>query len=676
MKRRLLLLLAAALLVLGIACASAEGNRLQFDRNDGSLFEAETLQTVLIREGVPAGGDVTYTSANEKIAAVDAAGLVTGRSRGQTTITATVRTEGRTYRAQMKVNVLRRATALEVKTERLPVYAADDPLVSDLIPAGEEKLPVLLIPVQRSLNLQVNVLPRDASNRKTVLSCDNGAVLRLRGSELFGLAEGNAVLRIASESNPEVFTRYRVVVVQPVKKLTVTAPASSVAVGGQVQLSFRTEPAGATISKVIWTSGDERIAKVDANGTVTGLKRGTARLIATAADGSGARANFSLKVAQSPEQLILSQMELTVDTGRNATVRATVEPKDADVKKVIWSSSDESIAKVARDGRITGIRPGTCTVYCMSEAAPSVSAALTVHVQQPVRSLSFIQQSALVYTGETAQLYWKTEPADATNTAIAFTSSNEKVARVDAQGVVTGVSAGNATINAVTMDGSKRRARIPVKVGQHVTGVQMVRKHAYIDLRETATAGANIEPKDATNRNMTWVSSDESVVTATGKTNQKMRLKGVGYGEAVVTGTTEDGGFQTSIRVTVGNFDRSLSLREIGTDSKDNLWLRVRNDSDFTITRITASVEMVDAKDWGTKLDINQKDGSNKVDLVWSGTLLPGESTGKNHWKMSNYRAPEGGIGKTHGWVTVYSFQIENDWIKTIREGNRRTMEY
>jgi uncharacterized protein YjdB len=242
---------------------------------------------------------------------------------------------------------------------------------------------------------------------------------------------------------------------------------------------------------------------------------------------------------------------------------------------------------------------------------------------------------------------------------------------------VTGVKAGNTYINAVTTDGSNRKARIKVTVGQHVTGVHMVRNHAYIDLHETATAGATLEPKDATNKNMTWVSSDESVVTATGKTNHKMKLKGVGYGEATVTGTTEDGGFETSIDVTVGDFDRCLSFRDFGMDDKGNFWLIVRNDSAFTITQITASLEMYDATEDGLpKVEINTKDGSNKVDIVWSGTLAPGETTGTRHWKMSNYRAPSKGIYTTRGTVTLYSFQIENDWIKTIREHNRTTKDY
>ena len=168
-----------------------------------------------------------------------------------------------------------------------------------------------------------------------------------------------------------------------------------------------------------------------------------------------------------------------------------------------------------------------------------------------------------------------------------------------------------------------------------------------------------------------------SGITASGKTNQKMKLKGVGYGDAVVTGTTEDGGFQTSIQVTVGDFDRLLHYEDFNFTDNGNFWLKVRNDSNFTITRITAMVELYDAMDdENPPLEINTKDGSNKVQVIWSGTLLPGETTGKNHWKMKDYKAPSAGIYTTRGFVTLYSYQIDDDWIKTIRERNRVTKEY
>ena len=676
MKRKLIPLLIAVMLIFGVAAAFAEGNVLQFDRKAGTVFAGETFRTGLTREGAPAGGELTYTSSNPKVATVDVTGLVRGVAKGKATITATVAVEGRTYRAQMAVTVEKKAESIQVNAEKLPIYDAGDPAVSALLREGGENLPVLLVSVKKSVSLQAAALPKDASNRKVTMTAQDPSVLQVKSGAVTGLKAGETVLTIASVSNPEVCVRYRALVIQPMKKLTVEASESSVTVGGQITLKATVSPADASVTKVIW-SGDGKTLKVDENGVVTGLKHGIGRVTATAADGSNVRASFSVKVEQRPESLSLSAGKVTVDVGRNTVVKATVAPKDADNRKVRWTSSDESVATVSKDGRITGVAPGACTVTCICEAAKSVSAVVAVQVQQSVKKLSFTDKTAVTYAGETLQLRWTTEPANATNAGIAFTSSNEKIATVDANGLVRGVSRGQTYINAVTTDGSNRKARIQVKVGLHVTGVQMVRQHAYIDLRETATAGATLQPKDATNKNMTWVSSDESVVTATGKTNEKMKLKGVGYGEATVTGTTEDGGYQTSIQVTVGNFDRSLSFRDFGWDSRGNFWLSVRNNSNFTITRITAIVQMYDATVADNpEIPINTKNGSNKVEVVWSGRLYPGESTGANHWKMSAYQAPSIGVGRTRGIVTLHSFQIENDWIKVIREKNRQWKEY
>ena len=100
MKRIPALLLAFAWLLLCIP-ASAEGNIMKFDTTVGRVFEGETLQTVLIREGAPAEGEVTYEASNRKVAEVDSRGVVTGLNKGQTTITASVKTEKKTFRAQL-----------------------------------------------------------------------------------------------------------------------------------------------------------------------------------------------------------------------------------------------------------------------------------------------------------------------------------------------------------------------------------------------------------------------------------------------------------------------------------------------------------------------------------------------------------------------------------------------
>ena len=678
MKKMIILLTIAALVCLTFT-AMAAGDGIAFDTSITAINEGDTLQTVLTREGAAAEGEITYTSSSPKTATVDENGLVTAVKKGPVVITAAVKVNNKNFKAQLKLNILRPVTGITVNTAKLPVYPAGDEKVASLLTVREDpeenELPVLLLPVKKKYALTVQVEPKDASDRNVSITSSDENVFTAVKSNISGIGTGEAILTAASVSNPDVADRYRVLVIQPVTKLTVETSVPTVTVGETITATAQFTPENASIRNVIW-SGDGSFAAVDGNGIVTGLKHGNGRIIATAADGSGIRANMNIKVVQNPESITLSASEITVAVGRNTPCRATVEPKDADDKKVIWSSSDENIATVDKTGRITGKAIGDCTITCTSEALDSVSATLTVHVVQPVVKLSFNSKTALVYLDETTQLDWTIEPDNATNKTLTFKSAKESIASVDENGVVTGVSSGKTTVTASTTDGSQRKASIAIHAGKHVTGVQMIRRHAYIDAGETATAGANIEPRDALNNNMTWESSNTYVVTASGNTNHKMKLTGINHGDAVVTGTTEDGGFQTSIKVTVGEFDKGVIFSGLHHDNT-YFWLDVKNNSNFVITQVIASLAMYNATDGErTPLPINTRTGSNTVDLVWNGTLRPGETTGKGGWQLRDFRLDMLDISDTCGTVTVYEYQIDNDWVKTIRTKNRTTRKY
>ena len=157
MKRILIPLLILALLCIGTA-GIAEGNSMLFDKNIKTVFEGETLQTVLIREGEAAEGEVTYQSSAPKIMAVDGNGAVTGLKKGEATLTATVKTEKRTYTARLLMTVARKAETIDItNADKLPVYAADDPLVAGLLSPRESEeenaLPVLLIPRKKTVTV-------------------------------------------------------------------------------------------------------------------------------------------------------------------------------------------------------------------------------------------------------------------------------------------------------------------------------------------------------------------------------------------------------------------------------------------------------------------------------------------------------------------------------------------
>ncbi len=649
--------------------AMAENTVFRFEKGTGQIFEGEQVLCVLVRQGDAETGEVTFVSSNEKTAVVDEKGYVTGLSKGRTTISAILSTGKRTYRTQWNLTVARKVTHLAVSAGKALLCSSSDPVLKGLV-SGENELPVLVLPVRKSCTLQVSALPKDATDRNVEVTSSDSGIIRVNGTGLTAVSCGEAIVSVRSRQNPEIMENILVFVTQPVTRIELTAAEKQIYVGGQLKVEASLLPDSASIKNVTYSSSDDRIASVDAQGVITGYKRGNVRITATAADGSSTRASIALRVMQKATEIMLDRNELTLDAGRNAMLKATVLPRDADDKSVIWSSMDESVATVNAQGRVYAIKLGECDVICTSKTDGHVIASAHIIVQQPVTKIVFDEEMS-VYMGETGRLVWHVEPEDATNPAVAFTSGNRNILTVAEDGTVVPLKVGEAYVNAASTDGSNRHARVKVKVLQHVEGVHMVRRNAYIDVRESANAGARLEPENASNKHMTWSSADESIVKVSGDLN-RVRLTGVSKGETVVTGVTADGGFETSIQVKVGSYDKTLQLRSFTWDGKGLFSLRVRNAGNVTVTKITAHIQFTDKN--GQPVAVNTQDGSNEITAVWTGTLNPGETTGKKAWKMNTYKAPD--MGTTKGKVILTSFQIEDDWVKTIRKNNQPVSEW
>lgn len=562
---------------------------------------------------------------------------------------------------------------LKLNTARVKVYDADDSYLKGLT-KSEDGLKTIVLLVKRSVQLQVEVSPKTVRNKRVTLSVDNDKVVRVSGNSLTGLKKGETVLTIASAEDPKVKLKYRLIVIQPITRITLTASEKSVAKGETIQLTPDFLPKDATRKQVTWSSANKDIATVNKNGVVTGKKRGTVRITATAEDGSNIRASLGIQVTQKAEKITLDKKEVTIDVGRSAALRATVLPKDTNNKRVVWSTSDKRVATVNAQGRITAVALGDCEIICTSQEVGTVLAKAKVHVQQPVKKVTF-GEAPVVYNGESAKLKWTIDPANASNPKLAFTSSNERVLTVSKNGTVTGVSGGDAFVTAVTTDGSRRQARIKVSVLQHLTGVHMLRRVAYIDYGQTSGAGAVLEPEGARNLNgrMTWESANPSVATVkqnAGKPN-KVDITGVGYGDTEVYGTTEDGGFRTSILVKVGNWENSLKLQKGDFDARGNLRFIVKNVSDLRITSITLEMECFDFD--GKPQAVNTRNGSNVVKAVYNRALAPGQSTPESGWTLIDYDrmgVNEHGLAAIR--VRITEFQINNDWVKLVRRNNRQ----
>lgn len=670
MKKRLVILLALVLLCM-VFPAQAGGYTFVFDKGVTTLFEGETLQLTLRQEGVPEGGAVEYTSSSTRNATVDEKGLVTGVGKGQTTITATLKAGGKTYRAKITLTVARKVTEVQVDEERLTVLRPGNPMLAQLRPAGEMQTeePVLLLRLGSNQGIQASCLPKDATNRRFTLSTTDASIVKVTNNTLVPKKAGECLVSVISQQNPEVMAVYRVLVVQPVTRLALTAPGKKIYVGQTLAITPEYTPETATLKAVTWRSSNEKVAVVDENGVVTGVGKGNAAIRATAADGSARYATYNVQVMQQPTGITLQDTAATVNVGSSKTMKATVQPASASSKKVEWLSSDEHVATVNASGRVKPIAPGVCTITCRSVDFPEVFATAEITVHQLVTKIEFAQKEISVNVEESVMVFWQTSPANATDTSVTLSSNNESIASVEADGTIRGRKKGSATITVKAMDGSKKQARIKVNVLQPVQGVHMKNDTLRVGVDESVTATAELEPSNASDTRMHWVSADTSIATVKGSRN-KPTITGQRWGETTITGTTEDGGFSTTAVIKVGNFDRALRITDLYLQD-NRIKINVENESNMNITRFYFTINCYDAA--GAPLPCTGS-GSNRFDGDYRLMLYEGDVTEHGRFNFDDYVQPETEIACVTMQITGY--RTDEGYSRDIKDSRQLVVEY
>jgi uncharacterized protein YjdB len=275
-------------------------------------------------------------------------------------------------------------------------------------------------------------------------------------------------------------------------------------------------------------------------------------------------------------------LSLTVDATEQLI--ATVLPANADNKAVTWISSNESVATVA-NGLVTAIAEGEATITVTTEDG-EFTATCAVTVTRNIVSVTGVSlnKTALSLTvNATEQLTATVLPANADNKAVTWTSSNASVATV-ANGLVTAISEGAATITVTTEDG-EFTATCAVTVTRNivaVTGIslditKLTLQKPFTDTQLKHQLTATVFPENADNKNVIWTSNNPTVVSVsqTGLlTTQPNRT-----GRAIITAITEDGAFSATCMVTVTDFREETNWNDnIGMLSIFSTLLTLQND--------------------------------------------------------------------------------------------------
>ena len=397
------------------------------------------------------------------------------------------------------------------------------------------------------------------------------------GTLTAGNSYGNAVVSASVTEGVGTCSVNVATNVTPVSNVSLEKASIDLSVGDTHLLVGTILPAGATPYYVDykWVSSNNSVATVD-NGLVTALSPGNATITFTELNDHGPlTAKCEVRVTRPFTGIAID----TLNSKSNIAVGTVFEkialistPSDAfterDAEDVTWISSSPDIVYVINgsvnyEGALVGAKPGTATITAETVDGKVTPTPFSVTVNSydaydvHVTGVSVTPASASISVGETVLLMAAAAPSSAINRTVKWSSDKETVATVDSSrmfpfgGFVKGVGAGVAIITATTNDGEKvASSEITVNaVGLvHVLSVSITPVSASIAIGETLSLTATVSPDNATNKAISWSSSNTSVATVNSSSGVVM---GVSAGSADIIVTTDDGGYTDTLNLTV-----------------------------------------------------------------------------------------------------------------------------
>ncbi|TVP49551.1 MAG: hypothetical protein EA350_01845 [Gemmatimonadales bacterium] len=339
---------------------------------------------------------------------------------------------------------------------------------------------------------------------------------------------------------------------QPSAVEVIAESAALTYIGAETSLSAVVrDDTGAPIegATVTWSSSEDAVVSVSTEGQATAVSSGSATITATSGTASG---NVTLDVIQEPDSIAVSEEEiLLVEIG--ATEQLEVTLLDAggtpiEDAEITWSSSDEVVATVSEDGVVTAVGSGTAVV-----TAESGDHSATVEVQvQPAASIQMdpadLSLTSIGATGTVTATLRDAEGAAIVGVPLNWSSSDEDVVTVDADGTVEAIGVGTATISAGigSIEGSTS-----VTVSQTADAIELTPAELTL-VTAGATAQLTAVVMDAGGTEIegavaTWTSSDPAVATV----DSEGEVTAIANGTAVITAQSGEATATSTVTVDI-----------------------------------------------------------------------------------------------------------------------------
>lgn len=386
--------------------------------------------------------------------------------------------------------------------------------------------------------LQVETIPSNATNQKLTYTSNNQNVIVDATGLITAKNVGTSVITIKSANGKMVTCKVNITeVVVEVNSISLDSKEIIIKKDEKKQIIATVLPSNATDREITWQSSNRSVATVN-NGVITGVGNGNAVITATSKNGKNASVKVTVIV---PVESIRITGEDRIKVGGTTTYKAEIKPTYASDKKVIWTSSNSSVATIDKNGKITGKKAGTAKIIATTSGGMTASKTIILEeIEIPVDSITLSPNTITLELGhkETATLSVIYLPNNAVGQSIkTWKSSNPSVAQVDSNGMVVAKGVGETTITAISLNGKKASCKVNVNPNSSIpTGIKINHTGTEeLDVGENLTLKATLTPSTATDT-LTWTSSKTSVATV----NSMGKVTAKSAGTTIITVKTSN----------------------------------------------------------------------------------------------------------------------------------------
>lgn len=408
----------------------------------------------------------------------------------------------------------------------LAVTSCEEPVVEIKVSSVTLNSESLSMTEGESFKLNATVAPDNATDKTVIWSTSDAGIANVEDGMVTAVKPGTATITAASKDGGAKVTCPVTVAARevPVESITLSQSEATLTKGETVTLKATVKPENTT-ETVVWTTNNASVATVK-DGVVTAVGIGAASITATA---GGKNASCTVTVKESyiaVTSISLNQTSISVLEGQSFTLKATVKPDDASDKTVTWSSSDESIATVY-GGKVTGVKAGTATVTATA-GDKSVNCQVQVTPYIAVESVTLDYTELSLPLGASETLTATVLPDNATDRSIQWTSSDSRIVSVR-NGHISAVAVGTAVI---TAKAGEKSASCTVTVEPiEVESITLSKTRLALNPDEYETLTVTFNPANATDKTVTWESSDISIATV----SEDGTVRGISKGTATIT---------------------------------------------------------------------------------------------------------------------------------------------